>query len=134
MAEVRTYRADVERDGRFWHIHVPEISRSTQARHLREIEPMARDLIAVMEDVPSDSFHVEMHVTLPAEVDQELQRSAELRADAARSQHEAAALTRSAARRLHNDGLTLREIGKLLDVSHQRAHQLVDESEDRLVV
>lgn len=134
MAEVKTYRADVERDGRCWYIRVPAISRSTQARHLREIELMARDLIAVMEDVPSDSFHVEVHVTLPAEVDQELRRSAELRADAARSQHEAAALTRSAARRLHDDGLTLREIGKLLDVSHQRVHQLVDESEDRLVV
>jgi hypothetical protein len=60
---VKTYSADVERDGRFWRISVSEISRSTQARYLQEIEPMARDLIAVMEDVPSDSFHVEMHVT-----------------------------------------------------------------------
>jgi hypothetical protein len=75
VAEVKTCRADVERDGRFWHIHVPEISRSTQARHLREIEPMARDLIAVMEDVPSDSFHVDLPVPLLAEAEQEIRRS-----------------------------------------------------------
>jgi hypothetical protein len=36
------------RDGRFWLIHVPEIDRHTQARHLREIDTMARDLVAVM--------------------------------------------------------------------------------------
>jgi hypothetical protein len=68
---VRNYSADVERDGRFWHIRVNEISRSTQARHLREIEPMARDLIAVMEDMPADAFHVEMHVMRHDDRDQQ---------------------------------------------------------------
>jgi hypothetical protein len=49
VAEVKTYRVDVERDGRFWLIHVPAVERWTQARNVREIEPMARDLIAIMD-------------------------------------------------------------------------------------
>ena len=129
---MKNYRVDVERDGRYWHIRVPAVGRSTQARHLREIEPMARDLIAIMEDLPADSFRLDVRIKLPDAVRGELDRAAALREQAASSQREAAALTRRAARRMHDDGLTLRDIGKLLDVSHQRAHQLVTEGEDRL--
>ena len=56
----KTYRAEVARDGGFWSVRVPEIGRTTQARTLAEIEPMARDLIAVMEDVPAGSFGLEI--------------------------------------------------------------------------
>jgi predicted XRE-type DNA-binding protein len=87
---------------------------------------MARDLIAIMEDVPADSFRLDMQITLPDDVRKDLELSADLRTQAAASQRAAAELTRGAARRLHEDGLTLRDIGKLLEVSHQRAHQLVD--------
>ena len=129
---MKSYRVDVERDGRYWHIRVPTVGRSTQARHVREIEPMARDLIAIMEDLPADSFRLEVRIKLPDAVRAELDRAAVLREQAASSQREAAALTRRAARRMHDDGLTIRDIGKLLDVSHQRAHQLVTEAKDRL--
>lgn len=57
---MRTYRAEVTRDGEFWSVRVPEIGRTTQARTPGEIEPMARDLIAVMEDIPADSFGLEI--------------------------------------------------------------------------
>ena len=49
----KTYHAEVTRDGGFWSVRVPEIARTTQARTPAEIEPMARDLISVMEDVPA---------------------------------------------------------------------------------
>lgn len=48
------------RDGQFWLIRVPEVDRATQARHLREVEAMARDLIAIMEDVAPDSFALDV--------------------------------------------------------------------------
>ena len=50
MVAVSTYHVRVERDEKHWMLHVPEIGRVTQARNLREVEPMARDLIAVMEE------------------------------------------------------------------------------------
>jgi hypothetical protein len=130
VAELTTYRIEVERDGRFWRIRVPEIERSTQARHLREVELMARDLIAIMEDVPPDSVELDVHIELPEDIRQELARSAELREQAASAQAEAARLSRDAARRLYDRGLPLRDIGKVLGVSFQRAKQLVDQSRE----
>jgi hypothetical protein len=52
VADMKMYRAELERDGRFWRVRVPDIERSTQARSLSEAEAMVRDLIAVMTDVP----------------------------------------------------------------------------------
>lgn len=128
MAEVRTYRVDVERDGRFWLIHVPAVERWTQARNVREIEPMARDLIAIMDEVAPDSFEVDVHITLPDDVRRALEEAAELRKTASRAQAQAARASRDAARRLHDQGVPLRDIGKVLGISYQRAHQLVDEA------
>lgn len=120
-----SYRVDVERDGKFWHVRVPAVNRSTQARTLREVEAMARDLIAIMDDVAPGSVGIDMHLALPPEVAAHLRRSAELREVSARAQAEAAAEVRRAAQQLHQDGLTLRDIGQALGVSYQRAHQLV---------
>ena len=128
MAAVKTYRAEVDRDGRFWGIRVPEIDRSTQARNLHEAESMVRDLIAIMEEVPTDSFAVDMTITLPEDVRRELQQSLALREEARQAQAEAARLARDAAQRLRSLGLSLRDIGQALGVTFQRAKQLVDEA------
>jgi hypothetical protein len=59
----------------------------------------------------------------------ELDRSAELREQAARSQAQAAQLARRAARRLRDQGLPLQDVGTALGVSFQRAKQLIDEAD-----
>lgn len=55
---MKHYRAKVSRDGKFWLIYVPKIDRWTQARNLGEVETMARDLIAIMDEVRPDSFEL----------------------------------------------------------------------------
>jgi len=131
VADLSIYHAEVDRDGSVWRIRVPEVRRTTQARTLREVEPMARDLIAIMEDIPADSFDVNVRIKLPEEIQAELERSAALREEAARNQAEAAQLSRLAARHLRDQGLPLRDVGQALGVSFQRAKQLIDEA-DRL--
>ena len=125
MAELKTYHAEVDRDGKVWRVRVPAVARATQARTLREAESMARDLIAIMDDIPADSFDLDIAIILPAEVRAELDQSAELRQQAARSQAQAAQL----ARRLRDQGLSLQDVGKALGVSFQRAKQLIDEAD-----
>jgi hypothetical protein len=49
--------------------------------------------------------------------------------DTARAQAEAAQLSRHAAALLRGQGLTLRDVGRVLGVSFQRAKQLADEAE-----
>lgn len=122
------YTARVTRDGRFWLIHVPEIDRVTQARHLREIDVMARDLIAVMTDDDPATGELVIDVHTPDEAASHLARAEELREQSRRAQAEAAAELREAARGLTAAGLPLRDIGQLLEVSYQRAHQLVSQA------
>jgi len=129
---MKSYHANLTRDGRFWNIRVPEVERSTQARNLNEAEAMARDLVAIMEDIPPDSFDIEVKITLPDDVRRELQRSAALREQAAQAQAEAARLARDVAVRLRDElGMSLRDIGKALGVTFQRAKQLLDEAASR---
>ncbi|HEY2086234.1 MAG TPA: hypothetical protein VGH54_09445 [Mycobacterium sp.] len=120
-----TYHANVERDGKFWLIHVPEVDRVTQARHVREIERMARDLVATMEDVEPGSFDLEVSIDLPKYAQDHLKASRAYRHEALEANRRSAEEARIAARSLAED-LPLRDVAELLGVSHQRVHQLVN--------
>ncbi|MFN3007395.1 hypothetical protein ACK12G_29360 [Mycolicibacterium wolinskyi] len=58
---MRTYKVNVERDGKWWMITVPEIDQVTQALSVDEIEDMARSLISVYTDTPLEEVRVEIH-------------------------------------------------------------------------
>ncbi|MGH2627040.1 MAG: type II toxin-antitoxin system HicB family antitoxin [Anaerolineales bacterium] len=120
-----TYHAMVRRSGRFWSVHVPEIERWTQARHLRELNAMTEDLVELMTGAEAGSFTVLYDIELPESVQEHLARAERLRSESAKAQAEAAAEVRAAARALHDSGLSLRDVGRILGVSYQRAHQLV---------
>lgn len=120
----KTYRATVERDGKFWLVRVDGVG-ATQARHLRELDSMATDLVAVMKDIDPADVHVDYEFVLPPSVREHLERAADLREQSARAQSDAAAELRAAVRELAASGLPVRDIGRLLGVSYQRVHQLV---------
>jgi hypothetical protein len=122
---VTTYHAKVTRAGTYWLVDVGEIDRATQARHLRELEAMTTDLISVMTGAQPGSFEVEYDIQLPDSVRAHLQAARDLREAAARAQAQAADEARAAARELRAAGLPLRDIGRALGVTYQRAHQLV---------
>ncbi|WP_211841168.1 hypothetical protein [Saccharopolyspora antimicrobica] len=120
-----TYRVEVERGKKYWTVYVPAVDRWTQARKVSEIGEMAQDLIECMLDVPAAEIELDIHIDLPAEVQERLDRAEALRAEAAQAQGKAAEELRGAAATLHDIGLSMREIGQVLGVSYQRAHQLV---------
>ena len=108
-------------------VEVPELSALTQARKLTEVTQMTRELIAVQLDIPIDSFELEM--TIERVNDLEIaDRVAKIQAEKARAQElerQATAEAQELARELAEAKLTVREIGVILGVSHQRAHQLL---------
>ena len=135
------YDVLVQPDGRYWYVQVPAIERSTQAKGLDDIEPMAKDLITVMND--DDNPELKVTFVLPKQAKQHVtemfrqreiakkanaQAAAGSRTPATGPTHcwDAAAESRLAARALRNEGLTYRQIGALLGVSYQRAFQLVN--------
>ncbi|MFL0359606.1 hypothetical protein [Curtobacterium flaccumfaciens] len=114
-----------ERDGKYWVIWIDGVIR-TQAKREREIELMARDWLSLMnDDRDPESFELVVEVAMPEAAQAHLDRAVALREESERARVEAAKETAAAALVLHECGLTVREIGPLLHVSHQRAQQLV---------
>lgn len=124
MTERITYRATATRDGRWWYIQIPDLETSGQARSVGRVEEAARDVIAVWLDVDPESFDIDLTFEIPAGA-REVWEEAKARHAAARGEETAAAaLARTAVRRLVSDGLSYREAGLVLGVSRQRAYQL----------
>ncbi|MBO9555592.1 hypothetical protein [Cellulomonas sp.] len=121
-----TYTATAAREGRWWTITVPDVG-VTQARRLDDVEGMARELVAVTLDVPISAVTVTVEVAKVGDVDV-ADRLATLRRERAEAERlEAAAREHTAAlaRDLVAHDVPLRDVGAILGVSHQRAHQLV---------
>jgi hypothetical protein len=125
MVAVTQYTVTAERSGRWWSLQCVEVPGAlSQVARLDQVDQI-REAIAFVAGVPTESVEIQLRVDLPESVRAHLEAAARLRdqADAARS--ESAAEVRRAARELASRGISLRDIGTMLDVSHQRAHQLV---------
>ncbi len=121
-----TYSATATRDGRWWMVHVPEVDGLTQARRLGDAGRMARELVAVTLDVPVEDVEVTVTVAPVEGIDVATAVAAirDERATAARLEREASDRAAALARELAGRGLPMRDVGAILGVSHQRAHQL----------
>jgi hypothetical protein len=109
-------------------VRVSEISGLTQARRLSEAGLMARELIAVTRDVPIED--VEVTLTIDAvggvtDIPGRLARIRNERQQAAELERSASRAAADLAKALNQADVPLRDVGSILGVSHQRAHQLV---------
>ncbi len=123
-----TYDVEVYREGRWWMVAIPALDGLTQARRLSEVEEMAADYIAVSTDVPLSTVTVRVTQLRVAETDvlPTERRIEVLRRQAADAEAEIARLSAPLARELAEHDVPVRDIGEVLGVSHQRAHQLVN--------
>lgn len=123
-----TYAVVVWREAEtgMWVVHVPELDLLTQARRLDEVERMARSIISLHLDTDDRySFDINVDTRLPDELADELAEARTLRQQADEANRKAAALMRDTARKLADQGLTIRDVGAALGVSFQRASQLL---------
>ncbi|PLS30059.1 hypothetical protein Uis1B_2110 [Bifidobacterium margollesii] len=114
------YTVDVTPDGKYWCIDVPAVKRVTMATSIKEIDVMAKDLIEIMTGEKDPAINVVMHLPEAVEESIRLRKAAEQAAERSRAKQREAVLS------LHGMGMPFREIGALLGISHQRAHQLVN--------
>jgi hypothetical protein len=75
VAEVKTYDAEVSRDGKFWFIRIPELDRSTQAVRYRDIRAVAGELVEIMTGLAAGQFTLRVEVHLPDGVQHHLASS-----------------------------------------------------------
>jgi predicted RNase H-like HicB family nuclease len=126
MSEHPTYRAVCDRSGSWWAISVPELRGvRTQARRLDQAEAMVREAIALMLDVPEDSFDVVLAPHLPERTELAVDELRRRKGQADAAQRAASEAAVAAAEALVGAGLTVRDAGRVLGVSHQRVAQLL---------
>jgi hypothetical protein len=98
----------------------------TQARRLDQVEGMVREVVSLLLDLPEDVITVQLDPELPSDVRQGVDRAKALRDQAEEVQREAAeAVARAATDLVRRENLTVRDAGRILDLSHQRVDQLV---------
>ena len=126
------YHVRAERDGRFWHFRVAEAPGIIgQALRLDQLDEGARDMIGLWFEVPDASFDIDVVVDRGPEVDRLVREITRSRAEADASRRRTAETIREAVRDLRAKGLTIRDVGQLLGVSHQRVAQLAKPEDDR---
>lgn len=96
----------------------------TQARRLNGVEATARDAIALMLDMAPDSFDVSVEPVLESGATAIVEQARISRIEADRMSRAASDQLRDAVDRLAEAGLTVRDIGTILGLSHQRVAQL----------
>ena len=125
------YTVSAERHGDWWAITVDELRGIfSQARRLTQVELMARDAISLFLEVPADSFDLSVREKLTPDAERVVAAAKEARAAAIAHQEVASERSRAAARMLAEQGLPQRDIGRLLDLSHQRVAQLLEVAPD----
>lgn len=124
MSERKTYRATAERDGRFWLLRVEGIG-ATQARRLDQAEEMVRDLVYTLREEAPDSFDVVIAPVLEPALTELVKRAVTAKMNATMTQLEASALASEAVKGLLDAGLTFRDVGAQLDITHQRVAQIL---------
>lgn len=127
MTRDRPYRVEAVRSGDWWAITVPDLDGVfSQAKRLDQVETHAREAIAMMLDTDEDDVgELDVHVTPPDTVAELLEAFKVSVAAAAEASQEASRMRRRVAQALRDEGLPLRDVGRLIGVSHQRVHQLL---------
>lgn len=131
---VKTYRIAYERDESGWWVAPARGVRGCHTQG-RTVEEARRRLIEAMELFVDDarSASIVDDVTLPSGAAQAVRAYASLRRKAEPESRRAALAARRAVRMLRGGGLKMnaRDAARLLELSHQRVHQLTQDQADR---
>lgn len=120
------YHAKAYRLGDKWQVEVDGFPGLLLANRVEGVERVARDHIAKALVCPRDHVTVQVDVMLPEVVKTHIAKAEQSRALAKHAQSIAAKESRMAVLALREAGLTVREIGRALGISHQRAQQLLE--------
>lgn len=128
-----TYVVRVRRGAsNWWVIEVPSVPGViTQARRIDQVEEMARDALGLFLDVDPAGLEVQVDLELPEAWARVVDDARQARVASEKADRAAADAVRRAARELTSAGLSMRDVGSIMGVSHQRVAQLVAGGEAR---
>jgi hypothetical protein len=130
MTERTIYTVVATRTGDWWALRAPEVpGAAARSRRLDQAAAAAREAIALQLERPADSFGVAVEPELEGPSGELLHVARLARERAELAQEEARATTIAAVRTFAGQGMTVRDIGRLIGVSHQQAAKLLRRGE-----
>jgi predicted RNase H-like HicB family nuclease len=119
------YDVHATRDGQWWVVTVPEVPGAfSQVRRLDQVDEAIREAIGFVAQVPIGSVGVDTVIDLPVSVVDQVAQARRAVTDAEQARRDAAALSRAAALRLLDAGVTGHDAAHIMGVSPQRISQL----------
>ncbi len=120
------YTAEARHSGGWWALSVPELPGvHSQVRRLEQGDAMIRDAISLAFDVPASD--VKIHGPIPVvnpTVDELIRTTQEQRAELVELRIVVDILSRRVAHEMADEGIPVRDIASVLDVSFQHAAKL----------
>jgi len=128
MSKVKLYKYDITQEDGLWVIHIPELDLVTQAEHLRDTDRMATSIISLHLNISPKTVlvHRSNIIGLPKGAAEAVSEAVEARGRWNAAQEVATEVTLKAVHRLRDSGISLRDTGYLLGLSHQRVAQLLN--------
>lgn len=125
---MKKYVVTVQRSNGWWSFSIPEIEGAFgQAKRLEQVESEASDVICLMTNKVEGTFAVTLDVRLDPDTERLIEQAKKLRADLIKAQERAATAVQEAVEQAKTKAeLSMRDIGRLLDMSFQRISQLVN--------
>lgn len=126
MTTRKAYTVTAERGaGQWWVLECAELGAVSQVRRLSDAEEEMREALAYLADAPADSFDIDVRPIVSEGAIALMVAAAEHRTRASTEQKLAADALRAAARAMHEEGLTYRDVAVVMGLSYQRIAQLV---------
>jgi DNA-directed RNA polymerase specialized sigma24 family protein len=120
----QAYRVRAVRDGKWWALSTDGVPGAfSQVRLLNQAEPMIRDAIAQVLEVPEDSFDLEVVPQLEDSAREAMAELARAKAQYLAAMDAVIAQQQAVIEKLRT--LSMRDIGAIMGVSHQRVNQLM---------
>ncbi len=121
------FTSTARKDGRWWVVQCDQHPGAiSQVARLDQAMEHQREAIAFVADLPQETIAVTVRVVLDPAITLDLDEADRLRNEAESAAALSASRRRQAALAMKAAGLTVRDIGTVLHVSHQRAHQLLN--------
>lgn len=118
-------KAECERQAGGWSVRVPLLNITLTAKRLDRVTEEIKDLVHQSEGVDRCDIVVKVETSLPGIIC-DLESAQDKMREAQRLQDQASREIRDVVSRLREEGLTMRDIAVLMNVSPQRVAQLTD--------
>ena len=120
-----TYTVTAERSGKWWVLQADELPGAiTQVARLDQADQI-KEAIAFVGKLPESEVEIRLRPVVSEAVTRRLEQVRELRARADAAKAAAALEWSQVAKVLSSEGFTMRDVGTILGISHQRAQQLI---------